>query len=263
MNDLIIDMSAILPGLQSRDCLPADMVGVFASGSMVRGWGNATSDLDVHVVTEVPRASSCGETGHVSLEPNTLQYERTFVSGRRWDIEYWTAKQVDQLLAKVSWEAYASPDSPWSTLSRSELGMLERLPYAAAADSGAWLATIQQRLRQSAHMVVLVGISLRESDGFVEDAVGQLEAGDVHSAVIAARLAFNHAVDALQAHGGQFGSLWPKWRARRMALIDSPALSFETYWTTETMASFDRGNPRAWVKETIGVCNKISSELEI
>lgn len=261
MSDSMIDPATIVPELRSGGYLPADTVGVFASGSMVRGWGNSTSDLDVHVVTEELRKSSIGETGHVALEPGTLQYELAFVDGRRWDIEYWTAQQVDQLLAKVSWAAYDSPDSPWSTLGRSELGMLERLPYAAAADDGSWLAATQQRLRDSAHKVVLVGISLRESDGLIEDAAGALEAGDVHSAVIAARLAFNHAVDAFQASAGQFGSLWPKWRARRMILIDSPVLPFEKYWATETMASFDQQHPRAWVEQTIGLCQAISAQL--
>lgn len=263
MSDQTLDLTVIVPELRTRGLLPADTAGVFASGSMVRGWGNETSDVDVHVITGSLRESSIAETGHVSLEPNVLTYERIYVNGRRWDIEYWTQSQVDQLLAKVTWEAYDSPDSPWSTLSRTELGMLERLPYAAAADDGGWLSDVQQRLRDSAHRVILVGISLRESDGLVEDAAGQLAAGDVHSAVIAARLAFNHIVDALQAHEGQFGSLWPKWRARRMTLINSKVLTFETYWATETMANFDNGNPGAWVEDTIGLCRKISSELEV
>jgi predicted nucleotidyltransferase len=258
-----LDLSVVVPELRSRDLLPPDTAGVFASGSMVRGWGNETSDVDVHVITGSLRESSVAETGHVSLEPNVLTYERIFVEGRRWDIEYWTKSQVDQLLAKVTWEAYDSPDSPWSKLSRTELGMLERLPYAVAADDGAWLAAVHQRVRDSAHRVILVGISLRESDGLVEDAAGQLAAGDVHSAVIAARLAFNHVVDALQAHEGQFGSLWPKWRARRMTLIHSKALSFETYWKTETMTTFDPAHPGAWVEETIELCREISAELEV
>ncbi len=263
MNDQKLDVSVILPEMRSRDLLPADTAGVFASGSMVRGWGNPTSDVDVHVITGSLRASSIAETGHVSLDPNILTYERIYVNGRRWDVEYWTTGQVDQLLAKVTWEAYDGPDSPWSTLSKTEHGMLERLPYAVAADDGTWLSGVRQRLAESAHRIILTGISLRESDGLIEDAAGQLEAGDVHSAVIAARMAFNHVVDALQANEGQFGSVWPKWRARRMTLIDSDVLPFETYWATETMAAFDAANPGAWVEETIGLCRKISSELEV
>jgi len=263
MTESMIDTAPILPELQSLAYIPADTVGVFVSGSMVRGWGNATSDVDVHIVTRTLRRSSVSETGHVSLEPATLSYERAYVAGRRWDVEYWTESQVDQLLAKVGQEAYDGDETPWSTLSRTELGMLERLPYALAADDGGWLASVQHRLRESAHRLVLTGISLRESDGLVEDAAGQLEAGDTYSAVIAARLAFAHAVDALQASEGQFGSLWPKWRARRMTLISSDVLSFDTYWATESMADFDPADPGAWVTRTIGLCHSISSRLEV
>lgn len=258
-----VDPATIVPALREQAFLPPDTVGVFASGSIVRGWGSPTSDLDIHVVTEQPHESSVDEISHVLLEPNTVRYERTFVDGMRWDIEYWTASQVDQLLDKFSWEVYRSPGAAWSTLSSTELGMLQRLPYAAAADDGKWLDEIHRRLAESAHQTILVALSVRESDGLVEDAAGQLQADDLYSAVIATRLAFNHTVDALQASQGQFGSFWPKWRARRMKLIDSPLLSFEQYWAIETLASFDADNPRTWVEEVLGVCRDITSELEL
>lgn len=263
MNSVMLDTSIIRPRLRSNNFLPSDTIAVFLTGSIVRGWGNATSDLDVHVVVKGQPASTAGEASYVALEPNYLQSERTFVDGRRWDIEYWSLDQVDQLLHKVSWAAYEGLDPLWSTLTVPELSLLERLPYALAADDGSWLAATQQRLSDSAHAVILSGISLRESDGFVEDAAGCLAAGDIHSAVLAAQLAFGHAVDALQAVHGQFGSKWPKWRARRMRLVNSPVLSFDQYWSTATMASFDEENPRAWVEETLATCQRISSGLQI
>jgi hypothetical protein len=47
-----------------------------------------------------------------------------------------------------------------------------------------------------------------------------------------------------------------------MRLIDSPVLSFEQYWSAETMASFDQENPRAWVEEIIGICQRVSAGLQ-
>lgn len=263
MTSMMPDTSTICPRLRSNNFLPNDTVAVFLTGSIVRGWGNPTSDLDVHVVVRDQPISTAGEASSVALEPNYLQSERTFVDGLRWDIEYWSLKQVDQLLHKVSWEAYEGPTPLWSTLTVPELSMLERMPYALAADDGSWLAMTQQRLRDSAHAVILCGISLRKSDGFVEDAAGCLAAGDIQSATLAAQLAFGHVVDALQATHGQFGSSWPKWRARRMMLVNSPALSFEQYWSTTTMASFNEKDPQSWVKATLDTCQRISSGLQI
>ncbi|MFF1340784.1 hypothetical protein ACFVYT_23210 [Streptomyces sp. NPDC058290] len=257
------DTSGVIAALGSRNLLPDAYETVFASGSLIRGWGNPTSDLDVHVVTKDVWISTIDETNHVALEPNTLQYEGTFVDGRRWDIEYWTSSQLEQVLSKVSQEQFADGQGTWRTLSYHEIAMLERLPYAAAADDGAWLTATRERLAASAHRSVLIVNSLKQADSYTEDAAGQIARGDLHSAVIATKNAFNHAVDALQASLGQFGSLWPKWRARRMEILNPALLPFDTYWAIETMRSFDPDNPQKWVEETIAVCQRISMEVSV
>ncbi|GGO82154.1 hypothetical protein [Wenjunlia tyrosinilytica] len=257
------DMSGVVAELERRKLLPEHYDTVFASGSLIRGWGNPTSDLDVHVVTRDAWTSGIDETNHVALEPNTLQYEQIFVAGRRWDIEYWTASQVEQVLAKASTEQFDDDQGAWRTLSYHEIALLERLPYAAAADSGAWLEAVRGRLADSAHRSILIVNSLKQADSYTEDAAGQIARGDVHSAVIASRTAFNHAVDALTASLGQFGSLWPKWRARRMQILDPELLPFEEYWAIETMRSFDPENPQKWIEQTIAVCQTISTEVSV
>ncbi|MFE9403421.1 hypothetical protein ACFYNY_16770 [Streptomyces sp. NPDC006530] len=257
------DVSGVIAELKSRNLLPSAYETVFASGSLVRGWGNPTSDLDVHVVTKDVWTSSIDETNHVALEPNTLQYEGTFVDGRRWDVEYWTAGQIDQVLSKITPEQFADDQGTWRTLSYHEIALLERLPYAAAADDGRWLERVRATLASSAHRSVLIVNSLKQADSYTEDVAGQLARDDLHSAVIAARNAFSHAVDALQASLGQFGSLWPKWRARRMQILDPRLLPFETYWAIETMRTFDPDNPQKWIEETIAVCQRISMEVTV
>lgn len=258
-----VDTSIIAPALREHHVRPPDTIAIFASGSMVRGWRNEMSDLDVHVVTERVYESSIGERAHVALDPHTVQFEQIFVDGLRWDIEYWSQSQIDQLLEKVSWKSYENPNAPWATASRTEMGMLQRLPYAVEADGGGWLEDVQRRLRESAHRTILIGISLRVADGFVEDAAGQLEARDYHSAVLAARIAFEHSVDALQASLGQIGSLWPKWRARRMSLVESPVLTFDQYWQVETMATYREDDPAEWITETLDLCRRISMNLDV
>lgn len=257
------DVAAIVPALNEIGILPDDVVGVFYSGSLARGWGNEGSDLDVHVVTEAPWPSSLIEHSAVILEPNTLSHEATTISGRRCDVEYWTTGQLEQLLEKVSLDAYEKDEGRWATMSQTEIGMLERLPYAVAADDGVWLRDVQERLAASAHRRVLTGISLRHADNFLEDAAGQLAAGDLDSAVLAARLAFNHTVDGLQAWNGQFGAAWPKWRARRMSLVESPSLSYEQYWSIETMRTYDPANPGAWVESVIRLCQRVGLDVEL
>jgi hypothetical protein len=259
----LVDMETVGTKLREHGVRPEDTVAVFASGSLVRGWGNEKSDLDVHVITREPYESMVAERLHVALTPDTLRHERIYVAGVRWDVEYWVQDQLEQLLHKVSWESYEDPGAPWATVSGTEIAMLERLPYAVAAEGDGWLEDVHRRLAGSAHARILTGMSLRQADGFIEDAAGQLESGDLESAVLAARLAFGHTVDAVQASLGQFGSNWPKWRARRMRLVDAPRLSFDRYWEVETMATYRKDDPAAWVTGTLELCRRLSSELEL
>jgi hypothetical protein len=257
------DTATVGRTLRQHGVRPDDTVAIFISGSLARGWGNQTSDLDVLVISREPYEGTGGERSHVVLQPDTLGSEKIYADGRRWDIQYWSRDQVKQLLDKVSWESYEDPTMPWATVSTDEIGMLERLPYAVVVEGDDWLEDVRRQLAKSAHRPVLVGMSLRLAGNFVEDAAGQLESGDVHSAVLATRLAFGHTVDAVQASLGQFGSNWPKWRARRMALVNSPDLAFEQYWEVETMETFRREDPAAWINSTLVLCRQLASELEL
>ncbi len=58
-------------------------------------------------------------------------------------------------------------------------------------------------------------------------------------------------------------SLWPKWRSRRMRLVDTPVLPYERYWELETMRTFDPEAPEVWVREVIAVCQRISMEVSV
>lgn len=262
-DDVLIDVAAVVPTLRREEAWPEDAVAAFLSGSLVRGWGNRTSDLDVMVVSAQPYENSSGERSHVVLQPATLGSQRIHADGRRWDIQYWSQGQIDQLLDKVSRDSYRDPEAPWASAGDPEIEMLERLPYALAVEGEEWLEGVRAQLAGSAHRQVLIGRSLRQAGNFSEDAAGQLENGDAHSAVLAARLAFGHTVDAVQAGLGQFGGMWPKWRARRMTLVDSSALSFEQYWEVETMRTFREDDPAAWINSTLLLCRRLAGELEL
>jgi hypothetical protein len=108
----------------------------------------------------------------------------------------------------------------------------------------------------------MVARSLDYLDLSTEDATGQLDNDDVESAVIAAKLAFGSAVDALLASHGEFGHN-EKWRARRMRAVTPKELSFEDYWSVETMRDFDPATPRSWVEQVLARCNRIATEVVV
>ncbi|WP_371785128.1 hypothetical protein [Streptosporangium subroseum] len=256
------DHAHIITTLRDNALLPEPCKFVFLSGSMVRGWGNPTSDLDITLITDEPWVSPSAESSFVALDPPIIKWEKIHADGRPWDIEYWQDSQVDQALAKVSHEAFNGDQAAWKLLTEDEIAFLERIPYAVAASDGEWLAERREQQSASAYKSVLVSRSLDYSDSFVEDSCGAGEAGDLDSAVLSARLAFGHAIDALLASHGEFGHS-PKWRARRFLKVGPQLLTFDRYWSVETMRTFDPAEPARWIEEVISLCQRVSMEVEV
>ncbi|HWT95349.1 MAG TPA: hypothetical protein VN238_20300 [Solirubrobacteraceae bacterium] len=242
--------------------LPDDALAVYVSGSLVRGWGNASSDVDVYAITRGPWRSDSAQLQHVALQPDVLPVQITFVEGRRWDVEYWLDTQVDQVLAKVAPEVIEGDQAAGKWLTDDELDFLDRLAYAAPVTGHDWLGERQEQLRASALRSVLVARALNNADLYTEDAVGQLDAGDVESAVLSVKLVFASTIDALLADAGEVAQN-PKWRARKFRRAEPPVLGFDDYWRIETMRDFDPDDPAAWVRHVLGVCQEVTMEVAV
>jgi hypothetical protein len=258
----MIDLDRIMPELIRHHLLPATYQCVFVAGSLIRGWGNETSDVDIYIVTDSPWQSGSADPRPVQLRHGLVPVEIHHMDGRRWDVEYWQTAQVDELLAKVSWEEVNRGGTSARQMSWLENDFLERVSYGAALDGADYLGELARRRDASAFRSLMVARSLDYLDLSTEDATGQLDNGDVESAVIAAKLAFGNAVDALLASHGEFGHN-EKWRARRMRAVTPKELSFEDYWSVETMRDFDPATPRSWVEQVLARCNRIATEVVV
>jgi hypothetical protein len=60
-----------------------------------------------------------------------------------------------------------------------------------------------------------------------------------------------------------YGTMTAKWRARRMRDAAPGALSFDQYWSMETMQDLDPADPGNWVRRTISWCKATAMEIEI
>jgi predicted nucleotidyltransferase len=256
------DPARCLDELRSRDLLPDRYECVYATGSIVRGWGNETSDFDLYVITDAPWQSETSDPSPVALFPETIGVEIFHVDGVRWDVEYWTTGQVDQAIAKTSWKEYEEKASIGDLITVFERDFLERLLYAMPVDGAEWLEQRRRQVADSAFRRMIVARALHNVDTVVEDAVGMLRQGDHDSAVLAARLAFTWAVDALTAaHGVMARST--KWQARRLREAEQSVLSYEDYWAIETMRGYDPADPQRWVADVIAACRTIATNVSV
>jgi hypothetical protein len=253
---------ACLHELELHGLLPASYEAVYAGGSLVRGWGNDRSDLDIFVIVREPWRSESAQLDSVGLRPEAIPVESTFVSSRRWDVEYWLESQVDQLFDKVAPDQLDGSRPAGLHMTTTEIAFLERLAHAALIDKDEWVHERKRQLEASPVSEIMTLRALHMMDIFVEDAVGQLQAGEAESAVLSAKIAFGSAIEALLASHGEFGET-SKWFVRRYRAVDPPELGFEDYWKLETMRSYDSAAPEKWVEEVVTVCQKIASEVKV
>ncbi|WP_341718662.1 nucleotidyltransferase domain-containing protein [Micromonospora sp. FIMYZ51] len=258
-----VDLDQCRRELTARALIPSDRIAVVIVGSVARGWANRGSDHDFYVITRTPWRRRGGVTTAVPLQPNQVAREALRVNGRRWELKYWLDRQVDQMLQKVSWARFEAGGSAAGPLSETEELFLERLFTCIPVEGADWVRRRRAELKESAFQAILVTRSLALSDACAEEALGQLADGDPPSAVLSARKALGHSVDALLESRGHYGSQLPKWRARRVREARLPMLPFERYWDYETMAGFDKDNPRPWIDSVILFCKQLSLEVEI
>jgi hypothetical protein len=257
------DFASYLAAIDERGWLPTEPLCVYNAGSLVLGWGNETSDVDFFVVTAQPWDGETNYTNATSADPGHVSWLAAYVGERRVDVEYWQDRQIDQIIQNVSWERYDNQATELVT--DHDIEVLQRFGHARALQGGSWLEDRRAQVAKSALRAICVGRKLNYTDFYVEDAVGQLNAGDLRSAVLSARIAFGYAVDAVLADAGGVGASAPanKWRARHLAELDQAVIPFEEYWAIETMQDYDDAHPADWVERAVLACRRICLSISV
>ena len=219
---------------------------VFIGGSIARGWANPGSDVDAYVL-------DAAADEMVSLEPG---------GGRPpVDVHAISTATLEALFGKVSWAA-ARGGTPAGAVTIDEWLFLERLTYPLPVDGAPRLAELQARLDNSAHRFLTVQEHLTDADGFADDCLGQLEAGDAASAVISAQQSFLRSLDALLSSGGCLCRN-PKWRSRAMREACPTALSYRDYWSIQTMADLPVLGESGWARRTLATARRVMAEADL
>lgn len=253
--------SPSLDRLAEWSLVPDRCLSVFFSGSLTAGWAHANSDADVYVVTSGTPAVEATAFQPVDLDPRSVPIVVKFSDTGRWDVEYWTEGQIEQIFEKIS---SFDPTSfvPPPELSWVEVDILYRLSAGQALHGADWLDEKKRELEASPLRTVLTLNAFDAADDLLDDAVGQLETSDVESATLAARRAFGYAVDGLLF---SYGELSPneKWRARKMRRATPAELSWDEYWRIETMAGYGDVGPERWVASVVARTRDLVAAVEI
>ncbi|GAA0549683.1 hypothetical protein GCM10010172_34680 [Paractinoplanes ferrugineus] len=262
MTSVDLGVEQLYGALREKELVPDSCRAVFIGGSVARGWQHSRSDTDLYLVSGEAWEGESDGFNTVAVDPASVPTNVTFVDGNRIELRYWQESQFDQVLAKVTWDAYQNADSFGQKLSQHEAALLSRLTSALVLVGDEWVTRRREEVAASAFRSMLALRCLSEADSWVRDALGMTESGDFASAVLAAQNALAASADALSLGSHEY-SIEPKWRARRMEIIGSPILPFDRYWELATMRTYDPANPTAWIESVLEVCREVALEVEV
>lgn len=220
------------PARPSRDELEAvgrkaaarypEAVTAYVAGSLVEGYGNGQSDLDLFVLfAGAPPAAGDGGAAAAFDGAGVYRVELDYLDGVRVDTECWPVPAVLDVAKRLNdspAEDWTAPVSLPEELFQLAHGIRIGMPVAAPAEFERMRTAFDWDhvclLRYIRHMSLYTGSS--------EDAVGAVQAGDHETALLTSREALGAAADALLAASGSTNTK-PKWRftkLRGMGLAD-------------------------------------------
>jgi len=221
--NLEIDPKQILANLS----LPEQPSSIFLSGSIIEGYANAESDLDVFVIyqgEDLPR-----QRIDYTTNTNTISFE--YMSNLRLDIESWTEKQAQAVAVRLN----RCPSEDWS---QCLMINIDDIAFAHRIRVGLPIFGLRRfkRLRNEFEFEHLASIIMSRNlclyNEVAEDAAGAVSSKQFGAALLMSRRVVELAIDILLASHGETNTK-DKWRfAKLEKLADQGLLS--RYWELET-----------------------------
>jgi hypothetical protein len=194
------------------------VVTAYICGSLIEGFGNTRSDLDVFVLTDGP-ARLVGEHEEIR-RPVDDEYEVAigYESGICVDTECW----IFEAVRKIAMSLNTCPLDDWTAPAALTPSYFQ-LAHGIRIGRPVTAAGVFAELRDSfdwEHLSRLLYCRFALSyTGTAEDAAGAVLAGDAGAALLSSRFALADAADALLAALGST-NIKPKWRFAKMRQLD-------------------------------------------
>lgn len=257
-------------GLTTSDILSLERLGgkrravVYLAGSVIEGYGNPWSDIDVFVLGGLRPAGPDVKPGGVNV------VSLHFREGRRFDFEYWSPRQVRDIARRLrAIRLGITREIPRTTFTYIEECFLHRLrtgfPIMDIDGFRRWQATLDFAKFSGYQTQETV----RHIDAMHEDVCGMLEAGHVETAVFSAREMVGEAADAYCHARGETDPV-KKWRLvhlDRLPRGDPHAAELrQTYWRLQFPELRNiRGNgqaARVYVEECLRFTGRVVTWIQ-
>lgn len=179
------------------------------SGSLLEGYGNSTSDIDLYVIG---KSIEFRPGARMHLFGGHVMPSQTIGGKTRIDINYVDHEFLRAMSACLEGFAEFDPDRP--ILDPETLEIAHRLTFgieiAGCDGSQAW------RPSKAALIENIRARMTERANSFKQDSLGAAEAGDVETAIIGDRMRFHCLLDAYLAKSGLTNCRFDKWRLAKL-----------------------------------------------
>jgi hypothetical protein len=223
----------------------------FISGSLVEGFGNETSDLDVFVLSDTV-IEPVGDAA-LSADLGAFAVDIDFAGDIRTDTEIWTVDMVADIAARIG----ACDPLEWQAtmrLDKAGLELAHRIRVGEPLVAADRFAQLRELFGWGHVGAVLAQRFLQDYNESAEDAVGAVKAADAGAGLLNSRLALGAAADALCAVRGATNGK-AKWRLHRLTAT-APEI-VDTY----LQAELDRSAEQADLLRTARQRLRVASDL--
>lgn len=202
---------------------------VYVTGSVVDGFGDAQSDLDIYVVCD--RSSLEARRDTFDSERVVQQIQHDFgiayidVGGAKLDVEFHPRDKFDSLLADLDDLRPVTREKLWKSF--RSLGSFER-PYALELlhrlrcswplDNLRAYEQLRSRLDEATFLDWNILFALMECEDFAKGVRRSLHEGDAQSACLKLRHFYDSLTDAILFSAGESLDRW-KWRLPKLRRI--------------------------------------------
>ncbi|WP_141434295.1 hypothetical protein [Bacillus sp. 03113] len=227
---------------------------VYLGGSIMEGFGNDTSDIDVYVICEkIPQQfeSNKDYIGESFLSTGENLVRNLVFDGVRYDFEYWTKEDFYNLIDRLNNLVFKTEDYI-SRFTDSEIDLLHRLKFGKALVNKENFNKLQQSILFKNLGLYQAIIASEKFTSYVEDIQGAMLSSDFGSAFFMVRRLLELAVTSYLAVHGETNPN-SKWMYRKIVcyqernrdkeLLDK-YLHFQTY-------PFNESTIKLFVKETM------------
>jgi len=191
---------------------------VYISGSLIEGYGNSSSDVDIFVISDVE------PIGENIIKKDKFTIDIRFEGKRRVDFEYWRPQYVDEIAQKLK-KITPGKDFVAEKLSPVEELFIHRIKIGQVIQNKLDFEKLKNKFDLNLFSRYLLQQSIHRIDGAIEDLVGLLDDGDLDTAIFRAVSIVGLSVDAWCFYRGRTNPL-EKWRVKKLSELTNPSDSF-------------------------------------